>query len=62
MVNEKTTFSNQKHKQELVGLNSIQICHLRPTVLVCLGFYRQEGGKGGILPAFVSCTNLEKGV
>lgn len=45
-MNEKATFSNQKHKQELVGLNSIQICHFSRAVFVQLRFYRQGMGRG----------------
>lgn len=46
MVNEKATFSNQKHKQELAGLNSIQICHFSQAMFVEFKFFidREWGG------------------
>lgn len=43
-MNERAAFSNQKHKQELAGLNSIQICHFSQAVFVELKFYRRRTG------------------
>jgi hypothetical protein len=60
MVNEKTTFSNQKHKQEPEGLNSIQICHFQPHS-VCLTWILQAGKGEGKDNLLITCTSMKKG-